>query len=75
MAGTVTNTRSSLGSLGKTLAAPFVGIGRFLITLAEASPRMRQLEKLGRMSDADLQERGLTREDEIRRILGVGAYL
>lgn len=75
MADTARSNRNAFGLLGKTLAAPFVGIGRFLVTMAEASPRMRQLNKLARMSDADLQKRGLTREDEIRRILGVGAYL
>lgn len=75
MAGTATTNRSLSASVGKILAAPFVAIGRFLVTVTEASPRLRQLERLSKMSDAELSKRGLNREDEIRRILGVGAYL
>lgn len=75
MAGTATTNRSAFAILGKILATPFVAIGSFLVTVSEASPRLRQLERLSKMSDAELSKRGLNREDEIRRILGVGAYL
>lgn len=57
------------------IAAPFVAVGQFLVLLAEASPRMRALEKLNRVSDADLAARGLTRDGEVRRILGVNASI
>ncbi|MBU3029857.1 hypothetical protein [Paracoccus marinaquae] len=59
--------------LGAALAAPFVAIGKFLVSMAEAGPQMRAIERLNRISDADLAARGLTRDGEIRRILRVGA--
>lgn len=57
------------------LLAPFRAIGRFMITLAEASPQMRALDRLSQHSDAELAAKGLTREGEIRRILGGAAAL
>lgn len=57
------------------LLAPFAAVGRFLVQLAESGPRMQALERLSRMTDADLAERGLTREGEIRRILGISAAI
>ena len=35
------------------LLAPFRAIGRFMITLAEASPQMRALDRLSQHSDAE----------------------
>lgn len=58
---------------GAVLLAPFAAIGRLLISLAENSPRMRALDALNHTSDAELAARGLNRDHEIRRILGVGA--
>lgn len=58
-----------------TILAPFRALGRALVALAEASPRMRELERLNNLSDRDLAARGLTREGEIRRILGIAAAL
>lgn len=74
MAGTATVSNTA-PSLGKILASPFVAIFRFLVLLAEASPTMRQLNQLSQTSDEDLAKRGLSREDEIRRIIGVNAAL
>ncbi|QIR85061.1 hypothetical protein [Paracoccus sp. AK26] len=56
-----------------SLAAPFLAIGRFLVLIAEASPKVRQLERLNAQSDAQLAARGLTRDGEVRRILGISA--
>lgn len=56
-----------------SLAAPFITIGRFLVLIAEASPKVRQLERLNTQSDAQLAARGLTRDGEVRRILGISA--
>ena len=61
-------------SLG-LLASPFVAIGRFLVMIAEANPKVRELERLNLRSDAELAARGLTRDGEIRRIMGVSAIL
>ncbi|WP_378943404.1 hypothetical protein [Paracoccus sp. R86501] len=57
------------------LLAPFRAIGRFMVTLAEASPQMRSLNKLSQLSDEELAAKGVTRESEIRRILGGAAAL
>ena len=57
------------------LLAPFRAIGRFMVALAEASPQMRSLSKLSQMSDEELTAKGVTREGEVRRILGGAAAL
>ncbi|MDP5306495.1 DUF1127 domain-containing protein [Paracoccus spongiarum] len=61
--------------LSAILAAPFLAIGRFLVMLAEASPRMQALERLNRIPDAELKARGLTRDGEMRRILGISGSI
>ncbi|MCT4332648.1 hypothetical protein MU516_07175 [Paracoccus sp. YLB-12] len=75
MANTATIERRPLAGIGGALAAPFVATGRFLVQLAESGPRMRALERLHRTSDEDLKAHGLTREGEIRRILGISAAI
>lgn len=67
-----TATRSSFWRLA---AAPFLAVGRLLVHLAETSPRIREIERLNSLSDEDLARRGLTRDGEIRRILGVSALI
>lgn len=57
------------------LATPFIAIGRFLVMIAEANGKVRELERLNLQSDAQLSARGLTRDGEIRRIMGVSACL
>lgn len=57
------------------LLAPFRAFGRFMIMLAEASPQMRALNGLNQRSDEELAAKGLTREGEVRRILGGSAAL
>ncbi|MFV0382551.1 DUF1127 domain-containing protein [Paracoccus sp. (in: a-proteobacteria)] len=75
MAGTATLERRNSASFGKALARPFVAFGNFLVHLAEANAKVRAIDELNRMSDRQLAERGLTREDEIRRIVGAASYL
>ncbi|RJE80245.1 hypothetical protein [Paracoccus sp. JM45] len=57
------------------LLAPFRAVGRFMVRLAEASPQMRALNHLSEISDEDLAAKGVTRESEIRRILGGSSAL
>lgn len=71
MANTAIIDRKTSALILSSLAAPFVAIARFLVHLAEISPQMRALSRLQRISDAQLEARGLTREGEIRRIVGV----
>lgn len=77
MAGTVIADRSNglQSTILGALAAPFVAIGRFMVLLAEANPKMRELNRLSQFTDEELVSKGLTREAEIRRIMGVNAYL
>ena len=73
MATIATAHHKSAGFPIAALLAPFRAIGHFMVALAEASPQMRALNRLSTISDAELAARGLTREDEIRRILGASA--
>ncbi|WP_295042536.1 DUF1127 domain-containing protein [uncultured Paracoccus sp.] len=57
------------------LTAPFTAIGRFLVLIADSNAKVHQIERLNRLSDAQLAERGLTRDGEIRRIMGISAAL
>lgn len=61
--------------LGQILAAPFKAFGNFLIAMSEASPRMKQIERLTATTDEQLAALGKTREGEIRRILGAQHYI
>lgn len=56
------------------LTAPFRAIGRALVAMAEAGPRMAQLRRLSEMTDEELAARGTTRNDEVRRIFGASLY-
>ncbi|WP_405405959.1 DUF1127 domain-containing protein [Paracoccus sp. Ld10] len=67
--------QKSNGFSAGVLLAPFRAVGRFLIALAEASPQMRALNRLSLLSDAELAAKGLTRDGEVRRILGGAAAL
>ncbi|MFY0597771.1 MAG: DUF1127 domain-containing protein [Cognatishimia sp.] len=52
----------------RLLAKPFIAIGTFLVALAESSSRMQLVNQLNAMSDAQLAEKGLTREDIVRHV-------
>ncbi|WP_022703818.1 hypothetical protein [Pseudorhodobacter ferrugineus] len=62
-------------SLSGILTRPFVAVWNFLILLAEAHPKMTAINKLNAQSDAQLAERGTSREAEIRRIFSGQFYL
>lgn len=61
-------TAKSEFSLAATLARPFRAVWNFMLMVAEAHPRMQQVNKLNAMSDAELEARGTNRSDEVRRI-------
>ncbi|MBM3604643.1 MAG: DUF1127 domain-containing protein [Alphaproteobacteria bacterium] len=65
----------SAGFSAAGLLSPLRAIGRFMVMMAEASPQMRALNRLSQLSDEDLAVRGLTREGEVRRILGGASVL
>jgi hypothetical protein len=62
-------------TLGQLAAAPFLAIWNGLVALAEAGPRMKQIERLNAMSDEQLAALGKTREGEVRRIFGASLYI
>ena len=47
-------------SLGHILAAPFKAVANGLIALAEAGPRMQEINRLNALSDAQLAAQGKT---------------
>lgn len=70
---TFTPTPSASGLI-RAATMPFRAVWTLLVLLAEANPRMKALNRLSRTSDAELAARGLTRDGEIRRIMGVMSY-
>ncbi|WPY96145.1 DUF1127 domain-containing protein (plasmid) [Limimaricola variabilis] len=67
--------QTATSSLTSILVAPFAAIGRGLVALAEAGPRMQQVRRLNEMSDEDLAALGTTRAEMVRRIFGGSVYL
>ncbi len=70
---TLHGTRSLLG----LIAAPFRAIGTGLMTLSERSiaVRMRQIDELNRLTDAELARRGLRRDDIVRHVFRGSAWM
>ena len=62
-------------SLGHLLGAPFKAFGTALVALAEAGPRMQQINRLNAMTDDQLAALGKTRAGEVRRIFGAHFYI
>ena len=77
MAGTATVERHNgqNHSVLRMLAMPFVALGRFMVLLAESNSKMRAMTRLNELSDSALAAKGLTRTAEMRRIMGIDAYL
>lgn len=55
-------------SIKSVVAHIFSSIGRFLVDLGEAHPRMRRVQQLQAMSDAELAKRGLQRDEIVRYV-------
>lgn len=53
----------------------FARILDVLVMMAESNPRLRRLERLQAMSDAQLAERGLRREDIARHVFNDVLYV
>ena len=56
--------------LVELVVIPFRAIGNAVIAMAERHPRYKAVEKLNAMSDEQLAEKGLTRVEAVRQILG-----
>lgn len=69
MAVSTTHSRS-LTALPGVVADIFTGIFDALVRVGEANTKVRQINALSALSDAELAARGLRREDIIRRVMG-----
>ena len=69
---TATNDQASVPSF---LASPFASFFSFLVRIGESSGRGKAVERLGALSDADLEEMGTDREAEVRKIFGAHFHL
>ncbi|MQQ10209.1 DUF1127 domain-containing protein [Epibacterium sp. SM1979] len=65
------NTRLNFSVLLK----PFAAVGKFLVTLAEQDARMKALRALMAMTDEELAERGLKREDIVQHVFADKYYI
>ncbi|MEX0282387.1 MAG: DUF1127 domain-containing protein [Arenibacterium sp.] len=61
-------TAIETSSLGDKIIAPLRAFGTFLVRLSEANVRVREMERLSALSDAELAKTGLTREDTVRHV-------
>lgn len=68
MATQTTNIHAPAGSLRASFRAFFSAIGRAMIAASENSSRMKQVEALNALTDAELKERGLKREDIVPHV-------
>ncbi|MCU9836791.1 MULTISPECIES: DUF1127 domain-containing protein [Ruegeria] len=69
MAVSTTHSRS-LTALPGVVADIFTGIFDALVRVGEANAKVRQINALSALSDAELAARGMRREDIIRRVMG-----
>jgi len=61
---------SFVSPIARTLTAPFAAIWSGMAHLAETNSYLREVEYLQSLSDAQLAQRGLTREDIVRHVFG-----
>ncbi|MEL0436850.1 hypothetical protein [Phycobacter sp. K97] len=62
-------------SVLKILAKPFVALGNGLVALGEANDRSRKVQSLMAMSDAELAERGLKRDQIVQHVFSDVYYI
>ncbi len=65
---------SALSAL-KILAKPFVALGNGLVAIGEANDRSRKVQTLMAMSDAELAERGIKRDQIVQHVFSDVYYL
>ncbi|MDE4133159.1 hypothetical protein PXK00_08550 [Phaeobacter sp. QD34_3] len=66
---------ASAVSVLKILAKPFVVIGNGLIAMGEANDRSRKVRTLMALSDAELAERGLKRDEIVQHVFSDVYYI
>lgn len=53
---------------GNTISRLFSAIGNALVTMSTSNARVRQVEALQRLSDAELEKRNLKRSEIVRHV-------
>ncbi len=66
MAYTTANTAADRS--GNPLTTAFAAIGNWLISISESTARARRVEQLQNLSDAQLAELGIKRQDIVRHV-------
>lgn len=61
---------ASAATIAGVIATPFKAVWNFLLEAGENSVRGQQIKQLSALTDEQLAERGLNREDAIRQIFG-----
>ena len=64
-----------VGASTNPVARFFASIWSGMVFLAENSARARAVQQLNEMSDAELEARGVTRQDMVRKIFADKFYL
>ncbi len=75
MAHTALNTVPTVFGVLNLLAKPFNALGKGLVALAEADTRYKKLNSLMAMSDAELAERGLKRDELVHHTFSDSYYI
>lgn len=61
-------TVSSSSSFLNVLSSPFVALGDFFVALCENNSRVKRVEQLNALSDAELAKLGIKREDIVSHV-------
>lgn len=69
------DTLTSVAPRGNIFAGFFRSVFNTLVMIAESDHRMKAVEKLTAMSDAELAERGLKRADIVRHVFRDSLYV
>lgn len=70
-----THAHTSVAPRGNIFAGFFRSIFNALVFLAESDHRMKSIERLTAMSDDELAQRGLKREDIVRHVFRDSLYV
>ncbi|MBJ3764260.1 DUF1127 domain-containing protein [Maribius pontilimi] len=68
-------TKAPRRTWGEAITDFFTPMGQRLVAMGENSSRYRRLERLTAMSDAELAERGVKREDIVRHVFADVYYV
>jgi uncharacterized protein YjiS (DUF1127 family) len=63
-----TATHSAFAENGNIITRFFAHLGNALVLMSTSNERLRQMEALQRLSDEELEERGLKRSDIARHV-------